>query len=199
MLALPAPPPPVRRRQLLVGTAFAVAAGTMAIGGMLAVYMSEREAAGPGYGSSKKWLGAAKGAVINEVAANTILITVVAAVVMMQWAVYAANRGDRRHTAYGLGLAGVFGVAMLTAQARIWQDYGMIAKKGIYQTLTYAVTGTYAVFVASGVLVAGAAAFRVLGGRTSAGDREVVAAAALWWYFLAVATVAVWFFIYVVK
>jgi heme/copper-type cytochrome/quinol oxidase subunit 3 len=197
MLALPAPPPPVRRRQLLVGTAFAVAAGAMAIGGMLAVYMTQRELANDGIGKTTKWVP--KGVVLNEVAANTIVVTMFAASVMMQWAVYAVNQDNRRHTGYGLGIASLFGVAVLTAQARIWQDYEMVAAKSVYATLVYAVTGAFAVLVASGVLVAAAAAFRVLGGRASGGDREVVSAAALWWHFLTVATCAVWFFVYVVK
>jgi heme/copper-type cytochrome/quinol oxidase subunit 3 len=197
MLALPAPPPPVRRRQLLVGTAFAAAAGTMAIGGMLAVYLTQRELLNGGIGKTTKWVP--KGVVTNDVAANTILITMIAATVMMQWAVYALRRGDRRHAGYGLAIAAVFGVAVLTAQARIWQDYAMVAGKSVFATLVYAVTGFYAVLVATGVIVAAAAAFRTLGGRTGAGDREVLSAAALWWYFLAAATCAVWFFVYVVK
>jgi heme/copper-type cytochrome/quinol oxidase subunit 3 len=195
MLALPAPPPAVRRRQLLVGTAYAVAAGTMALGGMLAVYMSQRELVGAG--STTKWVP--KGVVVNEVAANTILVTMFAASVMMQWAVYATKNGDRRHAAYGLGLSSMFGLAVLTAQARIWQDLDMVARKGVYQTLVYAITGAYAVLIASGVLVTAAAAFRVLGGRLGASDREVVSAATLWWHFLTAATCAVWFFVYVVK
>jgi heme/copper-type cytochrome/quinol oxidase subunit 3 len=197
MLALPAPPPVVRRRQLLVGTAYAVAAGTMAVGGLLAVYMTERELTNGGVGNTTKWVP--KGVVINEVAANTILVTMFAASVMMQWAVYATKHGDRRHAAYGLGLSSVFGLAVLTAQARIWQDLQMVASKGVYQTIVYAITAVYAVLVASGVLVTAAAAFRVLGGRLAGSDREVVTAAAMWWHFLTAASVAVWFFVYVVK
>jgi heme/copper-type cytochrome/quinol oxidase subunit 3 len=197
MLALPAPPPPVRRRQLLVGTAYAVAAGTMAMGGMLAVYLTQREVSNNGIGNTTKWVP--KGVVTNDVAANTILVTMVAATVMMQWAVYSLRRGDRRHAGYGLGIAAVFGLAVLTAQARVWQDYEMVASKSVFATLVYAVTGLYAVLVASGVVVAAAAAFRTLGGRTRADDREVLSAATMWWYFLTAVTCAVWFFVYVVK
>ena len=43
MYALPAAPVPAPRRQLLVGTALACVAGTMLIGGMLAVWVLLRE------------------------------------------------------------------------------------------------------------------------------------------------------------
>jgi cytochrome c oxidase subunit 3 len=169
----------------------------MAIGGMLAVYLTQREASNSGIGKTTSWVP--KGVVTNDVAANTILITMVAASVMIQWAVHSLRQGDRRHAAYGLGITALFGVAVLTAQARIWQDYAMVASKTVFATLVYAVTGTYAVLIATGVLVAAAAAFRTLGGRTGAADREVLSAAALWWHFLTVVTGAVWFFVYVVK
>ena len=42
MLALPAAPAPAPRRQLLVGTALACAAGAMLFGGMLAIYLRLR-------------------------------------------------------------------------------------------------------------------------------------------------------------
>ena len=195
MLALPAPPPPARRRQLLVGMAFAIAAGVMFFGGLLAIYMTEREIQGSG--NTLKWLP--KKVVINEVAANTALATMFAATIMMQWAVHSLRRGDRRHAGYGLGLTVVFGVAVLTAQARIWQDMKIKLAGGTYQTLVYTVTGAFVVALAVGVLMAGIGAFRALGGRTTGNDRETVSAAAMWWYFLTAVYSAVWFFIYVVK
>ena len=195
MLALPAPPPPVRRRQVLVGMAFAIGAGVMFFGGLLAIYMTEREIQGSG--NTLKWLP--KKVVINEVAANTALATMFAATIMMQWAVYSLRRSDRRHAGYGLGLAAVFGLAVLTAQARIWQDMKIKLSGGIYQTLVYTVTGAFVVALAAGILMAGIGAFRALGGRASGNDRETVSAATMWWYFLTAVYCAVWLFIYVVK
>jgi heme/copper-type cytochrome/quinol oxidase subunit 3 len=195
MLALPAPPPPARRRQVLVGMAFAIGAGLMFFGGLLGIYMTQRQIQGGG--NTHTWLP--KKVVINEVAANTALVTMFAASIMIQWAVYALRRADRRNAGYGLGLTAVFGLAVITAQARIWQDLKIKLNAGQYQTLVYTVTGAFIVFVAAGVLMAGIGAFRALGGRATGNDRETVSAVAMWWHFLTAVYCAVWLFIYVVK
>jgi heme/copper-type cytochrome/quinol oxidase subunit 3 len=61
----------------------------------------------------------------------------------------------------------------------------------------FAITGTFTALVAVGLVFTLAAAFRYLGGRF--GERELLAAHALYWYFLAAAYVALWFVVYVQK
>lgn len=196
MLALPAAPAPPRRRQLLVGTALAAAAGAMAIGGQLAFYMQVRDNAG---GSTTKWMPPKT--IVNEVAANTMLITLFTASLLAQWAVYAVKRGDRRHTGYALGLVTIFGVAVITAQARIYADMAVkVAGTKQYGPMFYGITGLFVFLVAIGIGFALVAAFRALGGRgASPADREIVSATALWWHALSAVFCFVWFVIYVVK
>ncbi len=195
MLALPAAPAPPRRRQLLVGTALAAAAGAMAIGGQLAFYMQVRDNAG---GSTTKWFPPKT--VVNEVAANTMLFTLFAASLIVQWAVYAVHRGDRRHTGYALGLVAVFGVSLITAQARIYNDMAVkVAGTKQYGPLFYGITGLFLFLVVIGIGFAAVAAFRALGGRATGADREIVSATALWWHVLSGVFCFVWFVIYVVK
>ena len=84
MHALPAAPAPPPRRQVLVGTALAGVATVMLIGGMLAVWILQRERAIDAEGT---WVP--EGVTIPEVPANVMLIGVWALCVFAQWAVYA--------------------------------------------------------------------------------------------------------------
>ena len=194
MLALAPAPAPPRRRQMLVGTAFAAAAGAMVIASQLGVYMQLRDNAG---GSTKKWLP--KGAVINEVAANTMLITLFAASLMAQWAVYSLKRGDRRHTAYALALTATFALAVIVAQVRVYNDLGAKVASAPYGPLFYGVTGTFLFLLAIGIGFCAVAAVRALGGRADGADREIVSANALWFHALSAVFCFVWFVVYAVK
>ena len=194
MTALPSAAAPSRPRTLLVGVGVAVAACTVLIGSMLATYLKVRDEAGGG--ATGTWLGKT---IIPEVAANMMLIIVFGASVLVQWALYSIARGDRRHTAYALGLTALFGLAAINTQSYIWRTLHLALAKGPYQTMFYVVTGTLVMFLAVGIVVAGVTAFRLLGGRYSSTDTDGVAAAALFWHFLSVATCAVWYVMYVVK
>jgi cytochrome c oxidase subunit 3 len=194
MLALPPSAAPTRPRTLLVGVGVAIAACTVLLGSMLATYLNVRDEVGGG--TTGAWLNKT---VVPEVAANMMLIIVFGASVLVQWAVYAIARGDRRHTGYALGLTALFGLAAINTQSYIWRTVKLGLAKGAYQTMFYVVTGTFVMFLVAGIIVAIVTAFRSLGGRYSATDTDGVAAAALFWHFLSVATCAVWYVMYVVK
>jgi cytochrome c oxidase subunit III len=191
--ALPPAPAPPPRRQVLVGTALAGVGTIMLVGGMLAVWVVQRERA----------LDAADGTwvpddvTIPEVAANVMLIGMLGIVVFAQWAVYAARRGERVHTSLAFGLVGLLGLAVINAQAYIWNQIELPMADGGYPGMFYAVTGTMTALLVVGVVFTAVTAFRFLGGRRT--DREIVAAHALYWYVLALAFGAVWFAVYVTK
>ena len=196
-LALPAAAPPAPRRQLFMGTAVACVAGTMLIGSMLAVWVLLRE----------RYLSDGLGSetvdrfpvdyIIPEVASNVMLMTVWALCLFAQWAVYSGNRGDRVHTAIGLGVTAMFAIAYINAQAFIYVDMGVEISATYYGTLFFAMTGTMMALVVAGLIYTTIAAFRALGGRL--GETEILSAHALYWYFIAVAYSAVWFVVYVTK
>jgi len=191
MYALPAAPVPAPRRQLLVGTALACVAGTMLIGGMLAVWVLLRErvvSAGERFPVDY---------IIPEVASNVMLMTIFALCLFAQWAVYAGNRDDRSHTAIALFIVAVLGIAFINAQAFVYVTMGVPISADYYGALFYAVTGTMTALVVAGVAYTLVTAFRVLGGRH--GDTEILSAHALYWYFAAAAYSAVWFVVYVTK
>lgn len=190
-LALPAAPAPAPKRQVLVGTALGGVAGTMLIGGMLAVWVLLRTRVTDVGGRFPEDY------VIAEVASNVMLVTIWTVCVFAQWAVYSAARADRLHTGIAFGVTGVLGIAFINAQAFVYVQMGVELAEGGYATVFYGITGTVVALAVIGLVFTAVAAFRFLGGR--AHDREVVAAMTLYWYFVAVAFSAVWFVVYVTK
>jgi cytochrome c oxidase subunit 3 len=199
MLALPPAPRPAPHRQLLVGTALACAAIAMMVGGMLALYLRVRmrtiNTIDPATGDHLTWLP--EGVHVPEVAANNMLIAFLGIFVMAQWAVWSARRNQRTFTAIAIGLTALLGIAVLNAQAYVYQQMGAGVSGGSFGTLFYAVTGTFVVLMIAGVVFSIVTAFRYLGGRTR--EREIVAAHALYWYFMGAVFAALWFVVYVTK
>jgi cytochrome c oxidase subunit 3 len=199
MLALPPAPRPAPHRQLLVGTALACAAIAMMVGGMLAVYLRLRmrtiNTIDPATGDHLTWMP--EGVHVPEVAANNMLIAFLGIFVMAQWAVWSARRNQRTYTAIAIGLTALLGIAVLNAQAYIYQQMGAGVSGGSFGTLFYAVTGMFVVLMIAGVVFSIVTAFRYLGGRTR--EREIVAAHALYWYFMGAVFAALWFVVYVTK
>jgi heme/copper-type cytochrome/quinol oxidase subunit 3 len=192
-LALPPGPAPPPKRQVLLGTALAGVGTLMLVGGMLAVWVLQRERAL----DSEEGTWVPEDITIPGVPTNVMLIGLYALLVFAQWAVYAARREERAHTGLALGLVALIGLAVINAQAYVWNQIEMPIAEGGYPGMFYAVTGTMTILLIAGVVFTGVTAFRYLGGRTT--DREVVAAHALYWYVLTIAFSAVWLIVYVTK
>jgi cytochrome c oxidase subunit III len=193
-LGLPPAPAAPRPRMLFIATAFACAAIAMLFMGMLAVWVNLRDAAG---GTTAAWLP--KGVSISMVAPNMMLIIMLGASVMVQWAVYAMARDDRRDTTVAVSLVVVFGIAVLNAQVFIYQQLGLGIGDTKYANLFYAVTGTFVAALIGGIVMAMVVIFRSLGGRYSSKRHEGISSLALYWDFLTVAFAAAWYVVYVVK
>jgi heme/copper-type cytochrome/quinol oxidase subunit 3 len=196
MLALPSAAAPAPRRQMFVGTALGCVAAGSLIGAMLALWMRFRTEAFDVSGG--QWVP--KGVKVPMVPANTMLLAFVPICVFAQWAVYAARRDARSHAALALSLVGVIGVAVVNAQAFIYARMQLpISGKDVtaYNSMFYAITGTFLALLVIGIGFSAITAFRYLGGRTT--DREIVTAHALYWYFLGALFFALWFVVYVTK
>lgn len=199
MLALPPGPQPAPKRQVFVGTALSAAAGSMLIGGMLAVWLRFRAAAptrpGDKHAFVKDWLPT--NLEVPGVAANMLPIVLVVVCVMAQWAVYSAKRDIPTHTGMAFGTTFLFGLAAVNTQVYIWSQMEVsIAKDGAYAALFYAMTGTLLFVLLTGLVYTAVTAIRYFGGRR---DVETVSSHALYWYFITAATTAVWFVVYIQK
>lgn len=198
--ALPAGPRPAPRRQLFMSTGIAAAAGTMLMGGMLALWLRFRAAAptrpsSDGFKLIKDWLPA--DLVMPEVVTNVGILSFVVMCVMVQWAAYAARRGDSKHVVAALSLTLLFGIAILNAQAAIFVQFNVGVASGVYQSMFYAIVGTLTVLIVSGLVFTVASLFKSIGGRAT--NTDLLNAHALYWYFLAAAYTAVWFVVFVQK
>ena len=193
MYALPAAPPPTPQRQLFVGISLACAGIATMYGGMLALYLRFRQStlAIP----DGVWKPA--DSVVPEVATNNMLISFLAIFVFVQWAIYAARRGHRSYTAMALGLTALVAVATMNAQAFVWYQMRLGIRDGQYETMFYALTGTFMALMVAGLVFTSVTVFRYLGGRT--GDREIITAHAVYWYFMGAVYTALWFVVYVTK
>ncbi|HEY0518967.1 MAG TPA: cytochrome c oxidase subunit 3 [Ilumatobacteraceae bacterium] len=166
------------------------------VGAMLGLWMRFRTAALDTTGG--RWIP--RGVKVPMVPANTMLIAFLPLCVFAQWAVYAARRDARSQTGLALALVGVIGAAIVNAQSFIYVRMNLGVKgKGAtaFNSMFYAVTGTFVLLVIIGIGFSVITAFRYMGGRTS--DREIVSAHALYWYFLGALYFALWFVVYVTK
>ena len=165
----------------------------MLYGGMLAVFLRFRHEALAITGGEWK-PGESK---VPEVATNIMLISFLGVFIFAQWAVHAARRGVRSHTAMALGLVALVGLAIVNSQAFVYGQMRLAIADGTYQTMFYALTGTFVALMIVGLVFTMVTAFRFLGGRIA--DREIVAAHAMYWYFLGAVYTALWFVVYVTK
>ncbi len=197
---LATPPRQAERNQIRVATAAASSAALMLMFGMLATWLKFRDdaplrASTRGAKMLRDWLPAE--IKIPEVAANTMLITLVMACVIAQWAAYAARRNDSAHASLALGIVAMLGVAAINAQVAIYLQMQLVLRDGAYQTMFYTVTGSMLALLASGVVYSVVTLFRSLAGRVS--DHHVTSAHAMYWYVLTAAFTAMWFVVYVQK
>jgi cytochrome c oxidase subunit 3 len=175
----------------LIGTALGAVAGTMLVGGMLAIWILLRDrVVDTGARFPVDYI-------IPEVTTNVMLMTIWALCVFAQWAVYSGSRGDRAHTGLALGVTALLAIAFINAQAFVYVDMAVEIRADYYGSLFYAITGVMMAIVIAGLVYTTVAAFRALGGRLQ--ETEILSAHALYWYFAAVAYSAVWFVVYVTK
>ena len=193
-LALPPAPTPPRARMLFVGTALVCAGATMVMMSMVGLYLFFRDQAG---GTSAAWIPEGTG--IPDVAANIMIITLLGASIMAQWAVYAIARDDRRNCIVALVVTVLFGVAVFNAQAYIYQQMVLGIASGVYATLFFTLTGTFLAALLGGILFTVVTAFRELGGRYSSRRHEGISSMALYWHFLTVVFAVIWLAVYVTK
>ncbi len=197
---LAAPPRQAERNQIRVATAAASSGVLMLMFGMLATWLKFRDAAPlrastRGTKMLRDWLPAE--IKIPEVATNTMLITLVMACVIAQWAAYAARRNDSAHASLALGIVAMLGLAAINAQVAVYLQMELVLRDGAYQTMFYTVTGSMLALLASGVVYSVVTLFRSLAGRVS--DYHVMSAHAMYWYVLTAAFTAMWFVVYVQK
>jgi heme/copper-type cytochrome/quinol oxidase subunit 3 len=191
MYALPAPPPPAPRHQLIVGVSLASVAAVMMTGSMLAVWALQRREAIDFEGA---WLP--DGVTIPEVPSNVMLIAFIGVCVFAQWAHWSASRDDRGHTVLALGCTFLVALLVVNAQLFIYTQMDLGIADGTYAVMFYGITGFFVTLMVVGLVFTVVTAFRFIGGRN---NLELLAAHAIYWYAMAAIYAAIWFLVYVTK
>lgn len=185
-LALPPAAAPPRRNVALVCTIFAIAAGTMLLGGLLASYFLARQTVQDG---GNQWVDPT---IIPNVGAVVAYSTLLMSSFTAQWAVSAVKADDRRQSYVALGLTLLLGAAFVNGLTFCWSQLGLTAGDGGFADHMYAVTVTHTGLTVAAIVLFLVMTFRVLGGQFGPRNSEFVASAAAFWHFVVLAGAVIW-------
>ena len=193
MPALQAGPAP-RPHSQFVATGFAVAAGSMMVGGALALYVARRHASGlhPGH----DWLA---GTLVPNPQFDYALITLLMSLVTAHWALWASRRGATAHTWTAIATTIVFGLGFINMVMYSLNRMELEIGYGEYANLAFATTGLMMALAILGLFYLGLMGLRSLGGSVGRDGSAPLGAAVFFWDFVAVAWMATWYVVYVVK
>ena len=192
-MAATVPTAPTRPRTLVVASAFGTGAVLMYFGGLFALYFSVRADA-LAWGSQWYPEGA-----IQLVPGGMNMATMAMSAITMAWAVQAVLNDDRVHAMIAMALTAVLGIAMVNQTVFYFMDIGLPIDASEAATMLYVIVGSHLVMVAVGVLWLGLLLLRTLGGQDTNRHRDLVSAAALYWYAAVAVYSVIWVGIYIAK
>jgi heme/copper-type cytochrome/quinol oxidase subunit 3 len=194
MAAVTLPPAsPTRPRTLVIGSALGTGAVLMFFGALFGLYFSRR-ADTMAWGS--EWFP--EGA-IQLVPGGMNMATMALSTVTMAWAVYAVVNDDRIHSYLAMFLTAVMGIAMINQTVFYFNDIGLPIDHSEATTFLFVIVGAHMAMVGVGVLWLGLLLLRALGGQDTSRHRDLVSAAALYWYAAVAVYVVIWYSIYIAK
>ncbi len=193
MMASTVPTAPTRPRTLVIASAFGTGSVLMYFGGLFAVYFSIRADA-LAWGSQWYPEGA-----IQLVPGGMNMATLALSAITMAWSVQAVLNDDRVHAMIAMVLTAVLGIAMVNQTVFYFMDIGLPIDASEAATMLYVIVGSHLVMVAVGVLWLGMLLLRTLGGQDTNRHRDLVSAAALYWYATVAVYSVIWVGIYIAK
>ena len=192
-MASTVPAAPTRPRTLVIASAFGTGSVLMYFGGLFALYFSIRADA-LAWGSQWYPEGA-----IQLVPGGMNMATLAMSAITMAWAVQAVLNDDRVHAMIAMALTAVLGIAMVNQTVFYFMDIGLPIDASEAATMLYVIVGSHLVMVAVGVLWLGLLLLRTLGGQDTNRHRDLVSAAALYWYAAVAVYSVIWVGIYIAK
>ena len=187
------PTAPTRPRSLVIASAFGTGAVLAYFGGLFGIYFSIRADA-MAWGT--QWFP--EGAI--ELAPGGMnMATMAVSAVTMGWAVHSVLNDDRVHAYLALALTAVMGIAMVNQTAFYIADIGLPIDTSQATTLMFVIVGSHLVMVSIGVLWLGLLLLRALGGQDTSRHRDLVSAAARYWYAATAIYAVIWIGIYIAK
>ena len=192
-MAATVPAVPTRPRTLVVASAFGTGSVVMYFGGLFALYFSVRADA-MAWGT--RWFP--EGAV-QLVPGGMNMATMAMSTITMAWAVHSVLNDDRVHAMLAMALTGILGLAMVNQTVFAFMDIGLPIDTSEATTLMFTIVGSHLVMVVAGVAWLGMLLLRTLGGQDTRRHRDLVSAAALYWYASVAVYSVIWIGIYIAK
>ncbi|HJL90033.1 MAG TPA: cytochrome c oxidase subunit 3 [Acidimicrobiales bacterium] len=187
------PAVPNRPRTLVIGSALATSGVLMFFGGLFALYFSRRADA-MAWGT--EWFP--EGA-IRLPPGGMNMATMALSAITMAWAVYSVINNDRIHSYLAMAITAVMGVAMLNQTVFYFNDIALPIDHSEATTFLFVIVGAHMAMVLVGVFWLGLLLLRALGGQDTSRNRDLVSAAALYWYAAVVVYMVIWLGIYIAK
>lgn len=178
-----------RRRELLLGTAFATSGVVVLMLALVGSYLAARHEAGA------DWLASNA---IPLTQPNMQMFALALSVFTIHWAVYSINNDDRTNTYVALGTTLALGAAFVNQTVFLWKFVGVTGDQP-EGALFYTVTGGHVAMVSAAMLYVVFVAFRALGGQYSSRNPDGIAAAAVLWDAAVAVYVVIWVAVYIMK
>ncbi|MPY92278.1 MAG: hypothetical protein GEV08_04175 [Acidimicrobiia bacterium] len=186
------PPPPMRPRVQLVGTALAAGASVMFLVGLLGVYFARRADV---INTGEPWL---PNGVNVPIAQPTMMMTTLGlSIITVIWAAWALTTQDRANAYVALALTLVFGLAYVNQATYLFSVMGLPVRSEA-GVLIYAVAGAHVALMCVAMGYLALVSLRALSGQFRRLP-DGPAAAALYWVALALVFPVIWYGIFITK
>jgi len=181
-------------RTQVVGTALTIVAGSALMAGLLGFYISRRHLTeAPG----SNWIP--DDVTIPNAQMVMAVVTVMLASIVGHWALWSSRRNQRGHTYLAIGLMLLLGVLYLNMLMFSLNRMNIVLGAGEWQNLAFSVTGVVVAMSVMSLIYTAMMGLRSLGGDLGPDATAPLSSAVLIWDFVAVAFVAAWYVVYVVK
>lgn len=189
-LALPAAGGVRSRRVLTLAVLFLTTSGTMLFGTLIAAYLHLRRLEEPFPPANAK---------IDQYWGNLMVLTMLMAAVTVEWGCAALRRGERKQALAGFAITLALGLAFLNLLSFAAGHVEFDAVSHPYGLLVTAMGMLLGITVGIGVAFVALTLFRISGRQLLDTDADQPRAAAVFWHFTVLASVAVWYTVIVLK
>ena len=147
------------------------------------------------YSSSRSW--PPRGVVVPSIALPTVMTAlIVVSSLSMHLGVRAIRRGNDRRLALWLGSTLALALAFVVIQVLTYSGVDFGIRSGIYASLFYMMTGIALAHVIGGIVFLVMVLVRTMTGRLTMVREESAEAAAIYWHFVVVVSVAIYLAFY---
>jgi len=179
-----------RRATLPLAAAVLGAAVAALMGGLVAAYLALK--ATPG-----RWVP--EDTSFDNYTAATLTITVLLAMVTIEWALYGIRKDFRGQSLFGFGITLLLEVAFLNALFYLITQLGFEANGGPYATVVYALLGVPFLLAVAALLATLLTFLRAVGHQLTVDNLHLGRATAIVFHVTAAAWVAAYYTVYVTK